>query len=329
MLKKKGKDKKKDKDKDIDKDKDNESGCFDGIEAKIFEIILIVGFFLGVAALVVNLVLTLWCFKHSLYLFITEIGLAGLNVVNIILAVILRIWRSNGSVFKSNLSLSKIITIISLVILIINFLGSAGEDVLFYFLTSYLNLFKDFNFNELGRILQEPDPEPEGDPDDDYEFPEEMYYELILSFMLYGIDDSKKEQKRKNFHKIMKKKLTEEQEYSIIIKFNEKKKLFSLLPWITINFNALIQILMGIVIFILMNRINIKSDFGFPQSKNDKSSNNKMLVNPESMISGDEVIYNKKHGKRNSKHKSEKENMNSDQIKIVKMKHKKRRSKKN
>ena len=321
---KKGKDKKKDK----DKDKDNESGCFDGIEAKIFEIILIVGFFLGVAALVVNLVLTLWCFKHSLYLFITEIGLAGLNVVNIILAVILRIWRSNGSVFKSNLSLSKIITIISLVILIINFLGSAGEDVLFYFLTSYLNLFKDFNFNELGRILQEP--ESEGDPDDDYEFSEEIYYELILSFMLYyRIDDSKKEQKRKNFHKIMKKKLTEEQEYSIIIKFIEKKKLFSLLPWITINFNALIQILMGIVIFILMNRINIKSDFGFPQSKNDKSSNNKMLDNPESMISGDEEIDNKKHGKRNSKHKSEKEDMNSDQIKIGKKKHKKRRSKKN
>ena len=328
MPKKKGKDKKKDKDKD--KDKDNESGCFDGIEAKIFEIILIVGFFLGVAALVVNLVLTLWCFKHSLYLFITEIGLAGLNVVNIILAVILRIWRSNGSVFKSNLSSSKIITIISLVILIINFLGSAGEDVLFYFLTSYLNLFKDINFNELRRVQQEPDPDSEGDPDDDYEFSEEIYYELILSFMLYyRIDDSKKEQKRKNFHKIMKKKLTEEQEYSIIIKFIEKKKLFSLLPWITINFNALIQILMGIVIFILMNRINIKSDFGFPQSKNDKSSNNKMLDNPESMISGDGEIYNKKHGKRNSKHKSEKEDMNSDQIKIGKKKHKKRRSKKN
>ena len=322
---KKGKDKKKDK----NKNKDSESGCFDSIEAKSFEIILIIGFFLGEAALVVNLVLTLWCFKHSLYLFITEIGLAGLNVVNIILAVILRIWRSNGSVFKSNLSSSKIITIISLVILIINFLGSAGEDVLFYFLTSYLNLFKDINFNELRRVQQEPDPESEGDLDDDFEFPEEIYYELILSFMLYGIDDSKKEQKRKNFHKIMKKKLTEEQEYSIIIKFIEKKKLFSLLPWITINFNALIQILMGIVIFNLMNRINIKSDFGFPQSKNDKSSNNKMLDNPESMISGDGEIYNKKHGKRNSKHKSKKEDMNSEQIKIGKKKHKKRRSKKN
>ena len=313
---KKGKDKKKDK----NKNKDSESGCFDSIEAKSFEIILIIGFFLGVAALVVNLVLTLWCFKHSLFLFITEIGLGGLNVVNIILAIILRIWRSDGSVFKSNLSSSKTITIISLVILIINFLGSAGEDVLFYFLTSYLNLFKDFNFNELGRIQQEP--ESEGD----HEFPVEIYYEFLI---LSGIDDPKIEQKRKNFHKIMKKKLTEEQEYSIIVKFIEKKKLFSLLPWITINFNALIQILMGIVIFILMNRINIKSDFGFPQSKNDKSSNNKMLDNPESMISGDEEIDNKKHGKRNSKHKSEKEDMNSDQIKIGKKKHKKRRSKKN
>ena len=319
---KKGKDKKKDK----NKNKDSESGCFDSIEAKSFEIILIIGFFLGVAALVVNLVLTLWCFKHSLFLFITEIGLGGLNVVNIILAIILRIWRSDGSVFKSNLSSSKTITIISLVILIINFLGSAGEDVLFYFLTSYLNLFKDFNFNEL---QQEPDQEPEGDPDDDYEFPEEIDYEFILGFMLYGIEDSKKEKKRKNFHKIMKKKLTEEQEYNIIIKFIEKKKLFRLLPWITINFNALIQILMGIVIFNLMNRINIKSDFGFPQSKNDKSSKNKMLYNPDSMISGDEDIYNKKHRKRNSKHKSKKEDMNSEQIKIGKKKHKKRRSKKN
>ena len=315
---KKGKDKKKDK----NKNKDSESGCFDSIEAKSFEIILIIGFFLGEAALVVNLVLTLWCFKHSLFLFITEIGLGGLNVVNIILAIILRIWRSDGSVFKSNLSSSKTITIISLVILIINFLGSAGEDVLFYFLTSYLNLFKDFNFNEL---QQEPDPEPEGDPDDDYEFSEEIYYELNLGFMF----DPKIEKKRKNFLKIMKKKLTEEQENNIIIKFIEKKKLFRLLPWITINFNALIQILMGIVIFNLMNRINIKSDFGFPQSKNDKSSKNKMLYNPDSMISGDEDIYNKKHRKRNSKLKTSKEDMNSEQIKIGKKKHKKRRSKKN
>ena len=311
---KKGKDKKKDK----NKNKDSESG----IEAKSFEIILIIGFFLGEAALVVNLVLTLWCFKHSLFLFITEIGLGGLNVVNIILAIILRIWRSDGSVFKSNLSSSKTITIISLVILIINFLGSAGEDVLFYFLTSYLNLFKDFNFNEL---QQEPDPEPEGDPDDDYEFPEEIDYESISDFMF----DPKIEKKRKNFLKIMKKKLTEEQENNIIIKFIEKKKLFRLLPWITINFNALIQILMGIVIFNLMNRINIKSDFGFPQSKNDKSSKNKMLYNPDSMISGDEDIYNKKHRKRNSKLKTSKEDMNSEQIKIGKKKHKKRRSKKN
>ena len=312
----------KDKKKDKNKNKDSESGCFDSIEAKSFEIILIIGFFLGVAALVVNLVLTLWCFKHSLFLFITEIGLGGLNVVNIILAIILRIWRSDGSVFKSNLSSSKTITIISLVILIINFLGSAGEDVLFYFLTSYLNLFKDFNFNEL---QQEPDQEPEGDPDDDYEFPEEIDYELNLGFMF----DPKIEKKRKNFHKIMKKKLTEEQENNIIIKFIEKKKLFRLLPWITINFNALIQILMGIVIFNLMNRINIKSDFGFPQSKNDKSSKNKMLYNPDSMISGDEDIYNKKHRKRNSKLKTSKEDMNSEQIKIGKKKHKKRRSKKN
>ena len=312
----------KDKKKDKNKNKDSESGCFDSIEAKSFEIILIIGFFLGEAALVVNLVLTLWCFKHSLFLFITEIGLGGLNVVNIILAVILRIWRSDGSVFKSNLSSSKTITIISLVILIINFLGSAGEDVLFYFLTSYLNLFKDFNFNEL---QQEPDPEPEGDPDDDYEFPEEIDYESISDFMF----DPKIEKKRKNFLKIMKKKLTEEQENNIIIKFIEKKKLFRLLPWITINFNALIQILMGIVIFNLMNRINIKSDFGFPQSKNDKSSKNKMLYNPDSMISGDEDIYNKKHRKRNSKLKTSKEDMNSEQIKIGKKKHKKRRSKKN
>ena len=311
---KKGKDKKKDK----NKNKDSESG----IEAKSFEIILIIGFFLGEAALVVNLVLTLWCFKHSLFLFITEIGLGGLNVVNIILAIILRIWRSDGSVFKSNLSSSKTITIISLVILIINFLGSAGEDVLFYFLTSYLNLFKDFNFNEL---QQEPDPEPEGDPDDDYEFPEEIDYESISDFMF----DPKIEKKRKNFLKIMKKKLTEEQENNIIIKFIEKKKLFRLLPWITINFNALIQILMGIVILILMNRINIKSNLGFPQSKNDKSSKNKMLYNPDSMISGDEDIYNKKHRKRNSKLKTSKEDMNSEQIKIGKKKHKKRRSKKN
>jgi hypothetical protein len=85
---------------------------------------------------------------------------------------------------------------------------------------------------------------------------------------------------------------------------------------------------MGIVIIILMNRINIKSDFGVLQTKNDKSSNNKMLDNPDSTLSGDEDIYNKKHGKRNSKRKIEKEDMDSDQVTIRKTNHKKRRSKK-
>ena len=94
------------------------SGCCGKTHAKIFEILLIVGFSASVAILVVNLVLTMFIFKYS----------------DIIFSIILRVWRSNGSVLDLHYSSSNAISIIILVIIILNLICSLGEDVLYYFI---------------------------------------------------------------------------------------------------------------------------------------------------------------------------------------------------
>jgi len=110
------------------------SGCCGKTHAKIFEILLIVGFSASVAILVVNLVLMMFIFKYSDIIFFSEIGIAALNFICIIFSIILRVWRSNGSVLDIHYSSSNAISIIILVIIILNLICSLGEDVLYYFI---------------------------------------------------------------------------------------------------------------------------------------------------------------------------------------------------
>lgn len=116
------------------------SGCCGKTHAKIFEILLIVGFSASVAILVVNLVLTMFIFKYSDIIFFSEIGIAALNFICIIFSIILRVWRSNGSVLDLHYSSSNAISIIILVIIILNLICSLGEDVLYYFIVPLLTM---------------------------------------------------------------------------------------------------------------------------------------------------------------------------------------------
>ena len=79
------------------------------------------------------MILTLWCFKASYCLLSLEIVIIALNAINIILSIILRCWRSNGSVFKNNFSVSICVLYFILVLIIINLLSSLVEEF-FYFL---------------------------------------------------------------------------------------------------------------------------------------------------------------------------------------------------
>ena len=98
----------------------NNPGCCPHSNAKIFEIILIIGFLLTIISLIINLALTIWFFKNSHSLLIIEIGLLGLNALSFILSIILRIWRSDGSVLNANFSSSNTVAVINLIFVIIN-----------------------------------------------------------------------------------------------------------------------------------------------------------------------------------------------------------------
>ena len=111
--------------------------CCRSIHAKVFEIILIIGFISSLILLSVNLVLTMWLIKYSIYIFIIEIVLIGFNFIASILAIILRTWRSNGSVENINNSSSYCISIIILLIIIISLLGSLAID---YLISYIINL---------------------------------------------------------------------------------------------------------------------------------------------------------------------------------------------
>lgn len=120
--------------------KNNDIGCFADTHGKVFEIILLVGFLIGIASLTANLIFTLWCFKYSLYLFIIEIVILALNVVCFILTIILRIWRSDGSVFFKNFSFSNYVSIFILFLVIMNFISTIVEIFLFLIVINYLNV---------------------------------------------------------------------------------------------------------------------------------------------------------------------------------------------
>jgi len=110
----------------------HEFGCCPNTHAKFYEISLIIGFSLSLSLLIVNMILTLWCFKTSYCLLSLEIIPIALNAINIVLSIILRCWRSNGSVFKNNFSASIYVFYFILILIIINLLSSIVEEF-FYF----------------------------------------------------------------------------------------------------------------------------------------------------------------------------------------------------
>ena len=122
-------------------------GCCPNSHAKCFEIILIIGFILSLAILIVNLILNLWCFKASDIILAFNIIPIGLNGISAILSIILRLWRSDDSVFKNNFSSSSSVAYLLLVVVIINLLSSITEEVLYSFI--YNGFYYEKKIDEL------------------------------------------------------------------------------------------------------------------------------------------------------------------------------------
>ena len=150
----------------------NKAGCCGSVHGKCFEILLIVIFTLGITILIVNLILTDWQFKLSYYLYIIEIILIAFNGLCLIFTIILRYWRSNGSVLNTNYSSSNCLSIFIIILIIINLLGSIAEEILFYFVyylysfegppnDTYAKMFeiylKIMNNPEKSRLLSDDD----------------------------------------------------------------------------------------------------------------------------------------------------------------------------
>ena len=308
------------------KNENNNQGCCSSVHAKIFEIILIIGFILPIILLIINLVISLWCFKCSYSLFIIEIGLLVLNFICFIISIILRCWRSDGSVLKENFSSSNSAAIFNIVLVIINILASITEDVLFSFVIPFLALLLE---NESGLniyTIKEFDPKALEDQINSYD-PND--FEFLSEERRKVIDDAINKskiilKKGKKFVKIMNKNY-QKKLFSFLDNINDddkkedlltnKIKTLKILPWITINFNIFMQLLMFIFLIIIINRINLKSNFGFPQSKNDESFKNRMI--------GKFIISNKR------KHSNNDDilNLQSDLTKIKDSKRKKKKKK--
>ena len=306
--------------------------CFPHYSAKLFEIILIIGFLLTIILLIINLALTIWFFKNSHSLFIIEIGLLGLNALSFILSIILRIWRSDGSVLNSNLSSSNTVAVINLIFVIINLLLSISEEVLFSFVFPFIiynigemtlmnNLFNGaFNDNNINFGWNNNDDRNLNDDyydwDDDYNWD---YDDGDDDF--WGSYSGLEENKLKNFYKIMDKLDEEKGEFGIDIdddadfaKILKKLNTLKILPWIAFNFNILIQFIMFIFIIIIIGRIKRRSDFGISRNKTNQGSQNRMLGNRRksndlknlglSNIDSEQKNLGKKKHKKKSKKKS-------------------------
>ena len=273
----------------------NNIGCCGSVHGKTFEILLIVTFILTEIILVVNLILTMWEFKLSHYLFIIEICLIVLNGLCVIFAIILRCWRSDGSVLSSNYSSSYCLSVFTIILVVLNFLGSVAEEVLFYFLYYFIVLVESIDdiddvndFIEIGKKL-------------------EKIQQIVIKIMnnkkeedgLFAFDKDDDEKKRKN-----------------------KLNILKVLPWVSFNFNAFIQILAIIFIALIMKRINLKSDYGIPV---DASSINGTLFQNGS-ASNIKIMNEYKDGKGETKKGSGKDG--NGQIKKASKKKKKKKKKK-
>ena len=126
----------------------NKTGFCGSIHGKSFEILLIILFTLGFIMLTVNLIVTEWYLRDSSSLFIIEICLVALNGLCLILTIILRLWRSNGSVLNTNYTSSHCVSIIEFFLIIINLLGSIIEGILFFFIYYIISYDPDKEITE-------------------------------------------------------------------------------------------------------------------------------------------------------------------------------------
>ena len=318
------------------------NSCMGNVHAKILEIILLLGFSSTSILLVVNLILTTWFFKFSYSLFIIEIGLVVLNSISIFLSIILRVFRSNDSVFNKNFSSSNIIAMTILILIILNILSSITEEVLFSFVFTFLNKCGYFS-DEMANLANEfnlDDYDWGDDSDDDFD---NIWNNKLDDDWEDDLDDDYddiNENIFKNFEKIMNKNY---EEIFDDPKNFKKFKMLRVLPWITINYNILIQGLSIMFIILLIKRIKFKSNFGSQQvipnssglpitfqNPNDKK-NNAIFQN------NDANNVNDKHTKKSKMKKSIASNAsnnileakNSDKLEINgKKRHKHRKSSK-
>ena len=263
----------------MNQDNKNE-GCCPSIHAKIFEIILIIGFTLSLISLTVKLIILIWCIKYSYSLLIIGIILMALSAISLALSIILRVWRSNGSVFNTKFLSSFCVASINFVLVIINILSSIYEEILFSFVISIFIFYFD----------------------DSREHNREYYIiKHILDDFNYDTDSEIKENYRnsiENFDEVFKKAKRYLKALNIMNKnFKQnvfeglnnrdkalkKIKILKILPWITINFNIMIQVIMLIFIIILILKISAKFDLGSQHLDTNQSVNNKMLGNSNNL----------------------------------------------
>ena len=256
------------------------------VHAKIFEIVLIVGFVICEIFLIVNLAVNNWFLKYSSSILAFEVLLVLFTFFCLIISIILRIFRSNGTVFNSTYNISYYISIAILILVIINILFSVDEDALFYYVYAYItfseNNLEDYEsrlkirkafqkimnkYNGEGRALS--------NDDEDY-YDDEEYHD----------DEGEND-------------------------FEKKIKRLKALPWVSFNLNAFVQILAIFIILLLIKRIKDKSDYGISIQNSQQNTTQNQMVNIKNSRTGssDRKSKGKSKSKR-LKHKKDSKRQN-------------------
>ena len=281
------------------------------VHGKVFEIILLIGFIIAIGTLLAFFLLTKWYIKFSTYLLYGVYGLLAINFLSMIFTIILRVWRSNGSVLKDHSSSSSAISILIVILILINFLCSIAGDILYH-----IGISVDVGGDE--GDVDDNEEEDEGDEEDDSEkrnldeYVKDIDIANVNTVLIYNddksdtdnasndidiiihdenthvnenieisyiYDDPDQEDDFQRYKKVLSvmNKLDEETLRGFIDEFEEIKKLEKLkgLPFIILNVNPFIQIISLIFIIFIIKRIKIKSHYGI-NSLNESSIRNQI-----------------------------------------------------
>ena len=268
--------------------------CFKNVHAKIFEIVLIIEFVICEIFLIVNLAVNNWYLKYSSSILALEVLLVLFTFFCLIISIILRIFRSNGTVFNNKYNFSHYFSIIMLILVIINILVSVVEDALFYYVYFFIALSPsdEVDFESLEKkmkafqkIMNKLYKDTRRLSDDEDYYDDEEYYDDYYDDDYY--DDGE------DF-------FDDEED-----KLQKKIKRLKTLPWVSFNFNAFLQILAAFLIILLIKRIKNKSDYGTSTQNVQRSSIQNHTVNiNNSRIKSSEIRKSKIKSKSNrSRHK--------------------------